>query len=149
MRARRPQPATFFPVVVPIVGEPEVEGLLSDRLVVAGVDYMERYFVHRSFEWSVQFHHLLTDDPDPDPHDHPWDFVSFLLTGGYRDYSPAGVVEYRAPCVVSRVAETPHRLELLDGPMWTLVACGPVRRSWGYHTERGWIGWREYRGLFS
>jgi hypothetical protein len=145
----RKLPAQPFLPAPPVVfrdGAPVVDGLEVDEILGAGdVPYMARHYLRRGYDWAVQFHHLLTDDPDPDLHDHPWDFTSLLLTGGYREYSPDGAVEFRAPCVVSRRAESPHRLELLDGPMWTLVSAGPVRRRWGFHTARGWVPWREYR----
>ena len=129
-------------------GTPDVAGLEHDTICSAdGTPYLRRFFIARSYRsGSTQLHHILTDDPEPDPHDHPWDFTSVLLTGGYRDIGPAGPVEHRAPAVIARVAETPHRLELLDGPTWTLVATGPVRRRWGYHTDAGWVDWRRYRG---
>lgn len=126
-------------------GTPNVNHLESDTITVNGIEYMRRYFIHRTYDWSVQLHHLLTDDQERDPHDHPWDFASHLLTGAYRDHGPNGTVDYHAPCVVTRQAETPHRLQLLDGPMWTLVTCGPARRRWGFHTESGWVPWRTYR----
>lgn len=129
-------------------GTPDVTGLEHDTIRAAdGTPYLRRYFLHRNYSaGSLQLHHILTDDPEPDPHDHPWDFTSVILTGGYRDISPTGSVEHRAPSVIARVAETPHRLELLDGPTWTLVATGPVRRRWGYHLTTGWVDWRHYRG---
>ena len=43
-----------------------------------------------------------------------------------------------------RKAEAAHRLDLLDGPMWTYVTTGPVRRRWGFHTEQGWVHWSRY-----
>jgi hypothetical protein len=134
------------PVTCDDGGVPAVDGLESDAIVVDGRPYMNRHYLRRGYDWAVQFHHLLVDDPDPDLHDHPWDFVSSLLTGGYREHGADGsTIEYEAPCVIARPAEVPHRLELLDGPMWTLVSCGPVRRGWGFHTAGGFVPWRRYR----
>ncbi len=33
-------------------------------------------------------------------------------------------------------------------PVWTFVVSGPKRRSWGFHTEQGWVNHRDYLHLF-
>lgn len=123
-------------------GVPDVAGLDVDTILGPdGGEYMHRHHLTD----RVRFHHLLTDDGQPDMHDHPWDFDSLLVTGAYLEQLPDGVhVEHRAPTLIRRRAEQPHRLELLDGPMWTLVATGPVRRRWGFHTADGWVHWTHY-----
>ena len=86
------------PVTFTTDGEPEVDGLPADRIVRGdGVAYMARHHLGP----DVRFHHLLTDDPQLDLHDHPWDFTTFLLTGGYREWTPDGSVDYWAPTVLS------------------------------------------------
>jgi hypothetical protein len=120
---------------------PDVRALPSDLILGPdGNPYMTRHHVTE----TVRFHHLLMSDPQPDMHDHPWDFTSVLITGGYREHTLHGVVEHRAPAVVHRGATEAHRLELLDGPTWTLVATGPTRRRWGFHTTGGWVHWSRY-----
>ena len=38
-----------------------------------------------------------------------------------------------------------HRLELIDGPCWTLFVTGPRYREWGFHCpQRGWVPWKEF-----
>lgn len=127
-----------------IAGAPtpdELELLERDLILgPTGQRYLERHHLSE----LVRYHHILDDDRQPDLHDHPWDFTSMLLTGGYRETTTAGTTEHWAPTVVVRDAEEPHRLELLDGPMWTLVATGPARRRWGFHTGDGWVHWSRY-----
>jgi len=125
-------------------GVPDVDGLVTDEITVAGVRYMQRHYVARASGYSLRLHHLLVDDAGRDLHDHPWDYTTMLLTGGYREHTPDGVGEYRAPCLLSRRAEQLHRLELLDGPMWTYVVTGPIRRRWGFQTELGWVAEADY-----
>jgi len=44
-----------------------------------------------------------------------------------------------------RKAETPHRIELIDGrPVWTLWLRWPARRRWGYWCPKGWRDADEY-----
>lgn len=124
------------------VAELELE---VDRIVgVDGVEYMRRYHVDPHHGDRTRLHHLLTSDPQPDPHDHPWNFRSVILTGAYDEWTPDGWHTWRAGDIVERDAATPHRLDLVDGPMFTLCTVGPVRRPWGFHTANGWVHWRHY-----
>lgn len=144
-RRRRPSPAPpgFAPVSF-CTGEPDTSGLPRDEIRLAGELYMERFYL--SEDRNVRLHHILMSDPDRDLHDHPWDFVSVLLTGAYRETTETDEAAYSAPAVIARSAETLHRLTLLEGPMWTYVVTGPVRRRWGFATPDGWVDWTEYEG---
>lgn len=126
-------------------GCPDVAGLPGDLIRDAdGEPYMERWYV--SEDRSVRFHHILRSDPDRDLHDHPWDFTSFLLSGSYVEVSSSGERRFAAPVVLRREAEFAHRLILDDGPVWSYVVTGPVRREWGFHAG-GWVPWYEYLGV--
>lgn len=146
---RRPTPSgPYFGQFAPIPirnGEPAVDltALERDEIRVGGQLYMERYYL--SPDKSRRLHHILLSDPGTDLHDHPWDFVSVLLTGSYRETTLSGDVDYSAPCVIARKAEMLHHLTLLDGPMWTMVTTGPVRRRWGFQTPSGWVHWSEHK----
>lgn len=127
-------------------GVPDVDGLAGDLIRDrAGGVYMERWYLGE--DRSVRFHHILRSDPDRDLHDHPWDFTSLLLSGSYVEVSGAGERLFVAPVVLVRSAEFAHRLILEDGPVWSYVVTGPVRRRWGFHTEVGWMSWNEYLGV--
>lgn len=124
-----------------------IAGLAPD--VISGRDgapYMERYHLRYESDFSVRVHHILASDSDRDLHDHPWDFSSLLLEGSYREVTDAGESIYSAGDVLLRRAEDAHRL-ILDVPVWTYVATGPVRRRWGFHTTAGWRYWRDYLDL--
>lgn len=148
-----PRPATpsgaYFGAFAPIAfedGSPVgLEGLQRDEIRVDGQLYMERFYL--SPDKSRRLHHILLSDPGTDLHDHPWDFVSVILTGAYRETTQGGDVDYSAPSVIARKAEMLHRLTLLDGPMWTMVTTGPVRRRWGFQTAKGWVHWSEHKQL--
>lgn len=63
------------------------------------VVYLRRWFIWRNkwlrtlVSWTgwkpnfgnIYLHEIMRSDDDPDPHDHPWDFTSIILRGGYRD----------------------------------------------------------------
>jgi len=124
---------------------PDIDGLPCDRLLdTDGGEYMRRYYLAQSGERQSRFHHIVASDPDPDFHDHPWDFVSRLLVGTYIEHTPDGVVVYEAPCIIRRRAEQLHRLELPDGPVWSYVVHGRVRRTWGFKVGGTWVPWSKY-----
>jgi hypothetical protein len=53
-----------------------------------GSPYMERWqFVDRP-SFGARVHHILRSDWDRALHDHPWDFTSVILTGGYYEHRP-------------------------------------------------------------
>ncbi len=119
-------------------------------------DYMRRWILRTPWG-TLRIHHILRSDDDTHLHDHPFDFTSFLLSGGYieetahpeicdRKYARIPHVWPRFSIVRKR-AEEAHRL-VLTRPVWTFVVSGPKRRSWGFHTERGWVNHRDYLHLF-
>ncbi len=118
-------------------------------------DYMHRWLLTLPGGKMLRLHHILRSDAGRDFHDHPFDFTSFLLTGGYFEYKP--ITEYPSGkkhkfrlwwprfSIVRKQAEDLHSLELTK-PVWTLVLTGPRRRVWGFQTPTGWVPWTEYEG---
>ncbi|MCX5660819.1 MAG: hypothetical protein NTW19_14020 [Planctomycetota bacterium] len=106
-------------------------------LTPQGDKYLKRYYLLRTRWFEVYIHHIFRSDPDADLHDHPWWFVSCILWGGYIEHTQEGKFKRRAPQILYRPEGSPHRLELAK-PAWTFVLTGPVRRTWGFVTARGW-----------
>lgn len=118
---------------------------------------LTRYFLLQTRWFAVYLHHLHASDEDRALHDHPWSFVTFLLSGGYWEHTPArprdrvssklvDVVTchwHRRFSILWRPAEYKHRLELAR-PTWTLVLRFARRRQWGFWTTDGWIDWVSY-----
>lgn len=121
-------------------GVPDVSGLDQEEIYRAGRLYMERYFIGPGWE---RFHRIVESDPEV-MHNHPWNFISLLLSGGYRETTFDGEVDYVAPCLIAREAKEFHRLTLLDGPVWSFVTTGPVINTWGFMTEDGFVDHRKY-----
>lgn len=126
-------------------------------------DYMERWILVHPWG-TVRLHHILRGDADPDPHDHPWSFVSIILAGSYleevwTEVPPTGSGRWPAYANDGRwlshwvrplrfwpryvPAARLHRLRL-DAPVWTLVFTGNRVRRWGFATKGGWVPWKEY-----
>ena len=129
-------------------GAPDVVRLPCDRLLDEhGGEYMRRWYLSGRAGPQERFHRITADDPGRDWHDHPWDYTTRLLSGaGYIEHTPDGDAMYGPGDVLVRRAEALHRLELIDGPVWTYFVTGRLRRAWGFMTGHGWVHNRAYHG---
>ena len=116
--------------------------------VIGGEDnpYMRRWHLQRQADTSsIYLHQVLRDDDDRALHDHPYHSVSVVLRGVMREILPGGKSrELRAGSVVTRSAEDAHRLEVIEGPVWSLFVTGPRIREWGFHCSNGWRHWKDF-----
>lgn len=116
-------------------------------------DYMRRWLVRTPWG-TLRLHRILRADDDRDLHDHPFDFTSLILRGGYTEVRVAGTDPdgdpehvartFRRGDVVRRRAEDLHAIRTVFPGTLTLVVSGTHRRKWGYQTTQGWTYWREY-----
>ncbi len=124
-----------------------------DEIGTDGTTYMRRWFFWCPW-FGIRVHNILRSDHDRHLHDHPWDFVSLILRGGYQeiteephDAGPCQAVfrsrRFAPGSIVRHRAEDLHRL-IVARPAWTIVITGPKRKSWGFMTEDGMVPWREY-----
>ena len=117
------------------------------------IPYLRRWHVTpRGAGPAAYLHQFLRSDDDRALHDHPYESVSIILRGLYREHLPHGEPVLRqAGDVVTRDATTPHRVELLADhatgapqPCWTLFLTGPRVREWGFHCPKGWVPWQQF-----
>lgn len=107
--------------------------------------YLVRWWLRRDREeGSIYLHCICHDDDDRALHDHPWSSTSIVLRGQLREVMPDGERILSPGDIVSRSAKDAHRLEVVDGPVWTLFITGAVEREWGFHCPNGWVHWREF-----
>ncbi len=109
--------------------------------------YMKRWWlVPRDVEadQNVYLHKIIRDDDDRALHDHPWPSVSIVLHGTLREVLPEGERLLKPGSVVRRNAKDAHRLEVVDGPVWTLFVTGRREREWGFHCPNGWVHWENF-----
>lgn len=107
--------------------------------------YLKRWYLNRDYGLgSIYYHQIFRGDPDTALHDHPYDNVSLVLKGVLRDIGESRRVILSKGNLRSRAATEPHRLEVVEGPVHTLFFTGPVIRKWGFHTETGWVYWRDF-----
>jgi hypothetical protein len=112
-----------------------------------------------SSEQSVLLHWFRQADDDGSLHDHPWDFTTTILQGGYCEALPAQdwracmggpridehqAQHYAGGSVVHR-AEDLHAVATVCADTWTLVRTGQERRPWGFHPPgKAWVPWRDF-----
>lgn len=119
---------------------------------------------------SMRLHHIATRDIDRDKHDHPADFISIVLCGGYCEARPRSVepcftswlepdgkggytevfgeyqtvTERRPGSIAFRRATDRHRIVDVKPNTWTLVIWFKKRQWWGFYTVRGKVHWQAY-----
>jgi len=107
--------------------------------------YMERFWIFQTRWLSARIHRILRSDHDRDLHDHPWDYATVILRGGYWEVSDAGKRWYGPGSILFRRATHLHRLTLPSGkPTTTLFLHRTKSREWGFRTDAGWVHWRAY-----
>lgn len=131
--------------------------------------YLRRFYLFRS-KWfglekylgDLYLHHIVRSDDDPDPHDHPWGFLGFIIAGGYTDesytwgpvldglYVRSGPINeaVRPRTFIRRPATHIHKVIVPPGKtVWTIIATQPRSREWNFVTPNGPILWRTYLGI--
>lgn len=116
--------------------------------------YLDRLRIVQTPWFGVYLHRIEQPDLDRDPHDHPWSFASCVLRGGYTEqFHPAPLVHRDLHVSTRRWSRwswhrmdvtAAHRIRAVDPRTVTLVLVGRRRRDWGFHTEAGFVGWRDY-----
>jgi len=108
--------------------------------------YLIRWWmIPRNREGNHYRHCILKSDDDRALHDHPWDSVSVVLEGVLKEHLSDGssrILEIGKPYF--RKATDAHRLEVIEGPVWTDFFTGPKVREWGFHCPQGWVHWKEF-----
>lgn len=105
---------------------------------------MHRYKIFRSRWGNMYLHKFLRSDYDRAMHDHPWSFISLVLTNGYYEHTASGR-RFRPPGSLNiRPAEWLHWVEI-EKPAWTLVFVRPKRREWGFLSSIGWLPEKEFK----
>jgi len=120
---------------------------------VVGVDYLTRWHLLKNNRFLNIYLHKFEGDDAPFAHDHPWPSMSLCLAGKVREFyrDDDTVTSTRRALfnvrligrgrLIYRRALFAHRLEVVDGPVWTLFITGPKVRDWGFYTPSGWRVW--------
>ena len=102
------------------------------------VDHLYRITILRTPMFSIKLHKILGSDLDRYLHDHPWHYVSLILSGVYQEERQHETGIRRPGNLLFRHATSIHRLTLLTPHVWTLFITSGRIRTWGFYTETGW-----------
>ena len=100
------------------------------------------------FNISARVHVILRSDTGRDFHDHPWNYCTIILRGGYWEYTPNGA-RWRGPgSVLFRKASSWHRLGVpAGGNAVTIFITGKRIQRWGFLVNGKKVPYTEYEGL--
>jgi hypothetical protein len=108
-----------------------------------------RWHLFRWRGFQIALHRWVRSDNDRALHDHTAGNISILLTGRYLEvfshsWEPLCWKLRRRFVPYYRKADTPHRVFLHEGPIWTLWIRFAPWRQWGFYCPKGWRHWRQY-----
>lgn len=118
-----------------------------------GLVYLVRWRLVQTPWFGVYLHDLLEPDSDRDPHDHPWNFISIVLRGGYleRFYEQRVGFQQKTRDQVWRRwswhrmgTDHAHMIRTVEPRTKTLILTGRRSRNWGFWTDDGWVAWQNY-----
>ena len=120
--------------------------LIPDRRT--GANYMHRYYLFLKdrnwFPFNLTLHKIVRSD-DPVFHDHPWPYMTIVLSGGYWEHTPEGKF-WRGPGHMRfSKAESLHYLEVPQGgSVWTLFFRFGKKKEWGFIKDGEWVHYQTY-----
>lgn len=99
--------------------------------------------------FAICLHWLNAPDPEPWLHDHPITFLSLILRGGYKEkqggyWRHERTVKHRWWNFIDASEGCAHSIIEVEPKTLTLCFMGPKTREWGYHTDEGWVYWKDY-----
>lgn len=116
--------------------------------------YLRRLRIVRTPWFALYLHFIFLPDNDRDPHDHPWNFASFVIRGGYTErlYDRLGIGDddlKEKPMLIGErrhgrfsfhrvLLHNYHKIVNVEPGLVTLVFIGPEKKEWGF--------WDEYQG---
>lgn len=134
--------------------------------------YLVRYIVVKSKYLCIYIHRFLRSDTS-DPHDHPWNFITYIVSGGYQEHFydvnqptkgkkkylsywtkkintrlPGSIAYRRATDIHSVVVPKKYTLATLEEAPLTACIMFSRKRHWGFWPlkDKGskFIDWRNY-----
>jgi hypothetical protein len=122
--------------------------------------YMDRFWLFNAYgpncrAWlpSIRIHHILREDYDRHPHDHPWEWRTIVLRGWYwehrlafRDVPGMFSVHFRPPGSTAAMSLGEfHRISRVSpGGAWTMFITWGRPQSWGFYVDGKKIDRRDY-----
>lgn len=115
-----------------------------------GTVFFRRYHLFSTPWFHCWMHHIYRADEDKHLHDHPWNYLSIVLSGCYVEELTNGRKRFRWPFSVSLARHTHiHKIYhiLNQKRVTTLFFVGKKTYDWGYHVDGKVIPNIEYREM--
>jgi hypothetical protein len=134
-----------------------------------GAPYLIRYFLWKpknKGRGRIYLHHIVASDHDRALHDHPWNFLSIILWGGYFEVADIRQIPlhdegwetwassqlgqknkwHGVGSVLNRGAGWRHRVIVPPGKTaWSLVFTSAKVKSWGFFMkDDSFCPWKKY-----
>ncbi len=107
-------------------------------ICINGEPYLQRYFVSEIDGVQTWLHRFLRNDQERHLHSHPWDAVSEVLVGGYREALEHGIATHKAGDINVIGKEKLHRIIKVEPNTWSRIRINPDRESeWYFVNEQG------------
>jgi hypothetical protein len=130
---------------------------------------MVRAILFKSKYFSIFIHRFMRSD-EPVPHDHPWNFLTYVISGGYTEQlfdrskptrsrgtfkkywtqrtiqRAPGSIRYRSANAIHFVqTDRKYSLEEIEKAPYTICLLGPRVKEWGFWTsDTTYVDWREF-----
>lgn len=118
------------------------------------VPYLIRYTLFTCKFFSIKIHKALISDPE-EPHDHPWNYLSFILRGGYWEERKQAIPResadqtdkywnthlkwYKPGSILYRKGDQLHKLIIPENSYCiSLIFTFKKWRKWGYLKNNRW-----------
>ena len=150
--------ATDVPIKYPYIGGTKWAFLKWADIPDASNDkrvYLRRLRIVQTPLFALYLHFIYLKDEDRDPHDHPFNFWSLILRGGYTErvwrIAP-GIDRDRLHFTQTWGRFSFHKMSMRESHMidtlkphtTTLVFCGRKVKSWGFYPETGYVPYQQY-----
>ena len=113
-----------------------------------GALHFERYAIIETFLFAVYLHKIHKEDQDLHLHSHPWNFVTIVLKGSYRELGEHGESLKKVGTVSSMSRNRFHKIAtVFDKPVTTLFLTFGKHKPWHYLVDGSKIESDEYRKL--
>jgi hypothetical protein len=159
-----------FPLLPdPAPGQPHLKWLAFKRQDIMDFDhpgelYLRRFMLCRTPLGGLYIHEIVRPDNDRCLHDHPWNFTSLILAGGYWEETFVFDAKDRAKAThpnsvyLTRMkmwygpgsfrymdAAHTHRVLMDEGKKtWSLCFVSGKKKSWGFWKGAVFTPWREF-----
>lgn len=120
-----------------------------------GYTYLRRLRIFQTPWFALYLHFIFEPDLDRDPHDHPCNFWSMILRGGYQEhiYQTKNLRAHNWSAAVKRwgvgslhyvPVNVAHQIVSLRPRTVTLCWFGRRQRLWGFWTPSGFVTAKDY-----